>query len=184
VLLFPADYKEKPASELLSELPRSMGSTEFAKQLLGEVWGIPPSMDLAGAARLNSALVELANKKLIHSAADVSDGGLPVALARCTFANNIGCEIQTSDPYGDITFAYEFIEEAAVVITCAGENVANVLRVAGDQGLGGILIGWTTENTFVISAGDTQYISSSVKELRVAYSSALEAQIAGEVVTA
>jgi hypothetical protein len=47
-----------------------------------------------------------------------------------------------------------------------------------------VQIGLTVGEDFLISAGDTAYVSASVQELRNAYSGALEAQLEAEVVTA
>jgi phosphoribosylformylglycinamidine synthase len=171
----------------LSDFLLESGSSEFAVIILRELWGKPPSLNLAAAAKLNVALFEMADGGLISSAADVSDGGLPVALARSTFARNIGCDVRLGEPYGDITFAYEFAcEEPSVIVTCSADNrvLAQVLEIADSAGLGATQIGLTVEDDFVLSGGDTVYISASVRELRNAYSSTLESQLNAEVVTA
>ena len=163
-------------------LLQEIGSTEYAKSVFNQTWGVPPSLDLAGAARLNAVVIKLAEKGLIHSASDVSDGGLPVTLARSTFENGVGCEAQMSEPYGDITSAYEFSEEPSIVVSCSRENEAAVLKTIVDVGgLGGLGIGYTTKSSFVITAGDMQFVSSSVEDLRALYSSALESQLTEEV---
>jgi phosphoribosylformylglycinamidine synthase len=171
-----------PASFSPDGLPQEMGSTEYAKQVLNHTWGKPPSLDLAGARRLNSALIALAEERLIHSAADVSDGGLPVTLARSTFEKSIGCEAQIAEPFGDITSSYDFNEGPSVVVTCAPENIAVVLQAAGKiGGLGALMLGHTTESSFVIYAGDKKFVSSTVDELRDAYATSLEVALAEEV---
>jgi phosphoribosylformylglycinamidine synthase len=188
----PEGYSEemKPSeipTYLLTQFLQECGSSEFAARILGEVWGKPPSLRLASAARLNAALIDLTNRGLISSAADVSDGGLPVALARCAFANNIGCDVRLGESFGDISFAYEFLnEEPSVVVTCRADNLvlAQVLEAAGRAGLGAIQIGSTVDERVVISGGNTSYVSTSVEELRTAFSSTLESQLAAEVVTA
>src|SRR5689334_22360723 len=67
------------------------GSSEYAKAILGELWGFPPALELEGEAGLQKAVVELARSGLIDSAHDCSEGGLAVALARCAFGKGIGC---------------------------------------------------------------------------------------------
>jgi phosphoribosylformylglycinamidine synthase len=171
----PAD----PARFSPDSLPQEMGSTEYAKQILKQSWGKPPLLDLEGAKRLNTAITELANKRLIHSATDVSDGGLPVALARCTFANRIGCQAQVAEPFENTTSAYNFSEDPSVIVTCARENIAAVLETA--SGLGALMLGHTTESSFVIYAGNEPYVASTVDELRDAYTDALESALAEEV---
>jgi phosphoribosylformylglycinamidine synthase len=53
---------------------REFGSSEFARQSLGSLWGGPPFLRLDQAKNLNSFLAELADKRLISSAQDQSDG--------------------------------------------------------------------------------------------------------------
>ena len=58
-----------------------MGSSEYAKEILGEIWGVPPALDLQQEAALQKCLRELIRSQAIESAHDCSDGGLAVALA-------------------------------------------------------------------------------------------------------
>ena len=68
------DTVETPAEELAA-----FGSSEFAKAVLGELWGKPPDLDLEAEADLHTLLRGLADRKLLHSARDISDGGIAVA---------------------------------------------------------------------------------------------------------
>src|SRR5213082_2079819 len=67
------------------------GSSEYAKAVLGELWGFPPALKLDGEAGLQRAIIELIAAGLIDSAHDCSEGGLAVALAEAAFAKGIGC---------------------------------------------------------------------------------------------
>jgi phosphoribosylformylglycinamidine (FGAM) synthase-like enzyme len=182
LLLF--SLPEELTSESATGLPRCMGSTEFAKLAFGEIWGELCPLDLVGAAELNQLLVKLASDKLIHSAADVCDGGIPVGLARCCFANNIGCEVVSDEAASPMSLAYSFIEDSAVIVSCAPANSAQILSLAEKAGLGRQRLGKTVKGRFVMSAAGIPYISASLDELRSAYSSTLESQLAAEVVTA
>src|SRR3954451_21965638 len=86
----PADEtSEEPA-----ELMRSFGSSEYAKVVLNSLWGAPPSLDLGAEADLHALLQTLSARKLIHSARDISDGGIAVAAAQATFGRGIGATIE------------------------------------------------------------------------------------------
>ena len=61
------------------------GSSEYAKEILGAVWGYPPELDLEKEATLQRALVALIQAGLVESAHDCADGGLAVALAEAAF---------------------------------------------------------------------------------------------------
>jgi phosphoribosylformylglycinamidine (FGAM) synthase-like enzyme len=183
--LTPANVGSKGrVEELVRELPRNLGSTEFAKMAFGTLWGRPCSVDLEGWGRLNELLVKVASERLVHSAADICDGGLPVALARCGFANNIGCEVGIEEASDLFSHAYLFLEDPAIVVSCAPENTAQILRLAAEAGLAGQIKGRTVEGRLVMLTEDSPLISASLDELRTAYSSALELQLATEAVTA
>src|SRR5437667_4320966 len=60
------------------------GSSEYAKEILGAVWGYPPELDLEKEATLQRALVALIQAGLVESVHDCADGGLAVSLAECS----------------------------------------------------------------------------------------------------
>ena len=57
------------------------GSSEYAKEILGALWGYPPELELEKEAGLQKALVEMAQAGMMDSAHDCSDGGIAVTLA-------------------------------------------------------------------------------------------------------
>ena len=58
--------------------------------MLKATWGTPPALDLDAESDLHALLTELANRKLVRSARDISDGGICVALAQAAFAKELG----------------------------------------------------------------------------------------------
>ena len=73
-----------------SKAEAEFGSSEYAKELLGQIWGVPPALDLKQEAALQKCLRELVQGKAIESAHDCSDGGLAVALAESAFPKDRG----------------------------------------------------------------------------------------------
>src|SRR6476659_3662731 len=61
------------------------GSSEYAKEVLGEIWGVPPALDIRQEAALQKCVRELIHGHQIESAHDCSDGGVAVALAEACF---------------------------------------------------------------------------------------------------
>ncbi len=57
------------------------GSSEYAKEILGALWGYPPELNLEQEAALQKAIIEIVRSGLVESVHDCSDGGLGVALA-------------------------------------------------------------------------------------------------------
>src|SRR5262249_332370 len=76
-----------------AQLEAEFGSSECAKEVVGQVWGLPPALDLKQEAALQNCLLELIHGQVIESAHDCSDGGLAVALAESAFPRDVGAEI-------------------------------------------------------------------------------------------
>src|SRR6202012_3074125 len=55
---------------------KEFGSSEYAKEVLGSLWGAPSYLDLESEKQLHICLAQLATEGLITSATDVSDGGI------------------------------------------------------------------------------------------------------------
>ena len=62
--------------------------SEYQKLFNGNISGMPPKIDLDQENNLIKTLIELANKSIINSAHDLSEGGIAVALAECCFSKN------------------------------------------------------------------------------------------------
>jgi phosphoribosylformylglycinamidine synthase len=174
---------------------QSFGSSEFAKSILGSIWGMPPSLDVEDdEATLQHHLIELAKRGLIRSACDVSDGGIAVALSRATMQNSIGVKIDIGDidkknirhPMGGgetpatVAFFAEYASQAIVSVDPA--NTKAVLDVVGGS-LIAVPIGQTVDDSFELKFNEGT-IRTDISSLRTAWSGALESQIADEVVTA
>ena len=98
------------------------GSSEYAKEILGAVWGYPPELELEKEAALQKALVELPKSELVDSAHDCSDGGLAVALAESGFAKGIGMNVDLTSHGLPPEFVLFGEDASRVVISCDREN--------------------------------------------------------------
>ena len=67
-----------------------LGGSSYLRVIHGAVKGPVSRVDYGRLNRLIDLLVELAGRRLIHSAHDVSDGGLAVALAECCITSSGG----------------------------------------------------------------------------------------------
>jgi phosphoribosylformylglycinamidine synthase len=161
------------------------GSSEFAKTCLGALWGAPPDLNLTDEQSLQRCLIDLASNCLIHSACDVSDGGIFVALAKASLGNAIGFQSEPDNRSAEDFKADAFWAEdsSTVVVSCSPDLTEKVIDTAVRCGAdrGAIhKIGRTVEKTFALHP----FFSTSVQEIATAYSSTLESQLAAEVVTA
>ena len=171
------------AIETEGSMTEELGSSDFAKTRLGALWGTPPYLNLKSEAALHKVLVKLASRGLIHSAKDISDGGLAVALAQCCFPLNIGVHVNLG-PLGDANIVSALFSENAteVIISCSPELYGEVCYLLDEDGSFFTLdIGETIAERFEVMAEDDALIDVSLSELKETYSGALESQLVDEV---
>jgi phosphoribosylformylglycinamidine synthase subunit PurL len=160
----------------------AFGSSEFAKVVVNRLWGTPPPLDLDAEADLHSLLKTLAESKLIHSARDISDGGIAVAAAQATFARNIGVTIEQERSLMVHPLFGLFAEPASTMLISAPvHKVAEIEKVASKLSFFAARIGTTGGRRLEISVDSEPFISAALDELRTPWATALEATLHGEV---
>jgi phosphoribosylformylglycinamidine synthase len=167
----------------IEERLREFGSSEYAKTILDEMWGTPPALDLDVEAALHKCLAELAETGLLHSASDISDGGIAVALAEGAFGNGIGVSAHLQEG-PDLPVAWRLFGETAtqVVVSCDAASVAKIKAIVSKYaGLVVADIGETANNSFRIQVNDKTVIDESVHGLQHVWAGALEAKLYDEV---
>ena len=156
------------------------GSSEYAKEILGELWGFPPALELEKEAALQKAIIELISTGLIDSAHDCSDGGLAVALARAAFPAGFGCRVELSAD-GLAPESVLFGEDAGrIVISCDPANLGRIKQVAKKHGIFADELGETVSETIEIKLDGRSVISARVSELNDDYEGALERALRSE----
>jgi phosphoribosylformylglycinamidine synthase subunit PurL len=160
----------------------AFGSSEFAKVVLGATWGTPPALDLDAEASLHNLLAVLAWRKLIHSARDISDGGIAVALAQATFTKGIGATVE-QDPSLLVHPLFGLFAEPAstVLVTADHGDLAEIDAMAGQNNFFSARIGTAGGNRFEILVDGQTFISASLAELRTLWANGLESALHDEV---
>jgi phosphoribosylformylglycinamidine synthase subunit PurL len=160
----------------------ALGGSEYLYQRTGQVAGAPPICIMDSQAKLVKILIKLANKRLIRSAHDVSEGGLAVALAECCFGQSTGrplganVKIKRGWFRKDQALFGEF--QAIVILSCDPKNLEKVLAIATMQVYDPAEhIGTVGGNRLIIDDD----IDESVEELFSIYSNALPAAMDEEV---
>ena len=149
------------------------GSSEYAKEILGAVWGYPPELDLEEEATLQRALVALIQAGVVESAHDCADGGLAVALVESALPLSVGLSVKLPKQPGALEFLL-FAEDASrVVISCDPIRLPRIQQVAEEYGIFADVLGETGSDRIEISVDGQPVISASVAELREAYEGAL-----------
>ncbi len=155
------------------------GSSEYAKEILGAVWGYPPELDIEKEATLQRALIEIIQAGLVESAHDCADGGLAGALVESALPAGVGATVTL--PRAQTALEYVLFGEDAsrVVISCDPIHLPRIQQVATEYGvfadvLGDTQLGEMGSDRIEIAVDGQPVISASIAELRETYEGALE----------
>ncbi len=169
------------AAEAGTELT-AFGSSEYAKVVLGGIWGQPPPLDLQAEADLHTLLAELAQRQIIHSARDLSDGGIAVGLAQAGFTKGIGATVDQQESLMVHPLFGLFAEPASNILLSADPSqVSAIEEMADNFGFNAARIGTTGGDSLEIKVYGDTFISASVAELRNIWAKSLEATLHDEV---
>jgi phosphoribosylformylglycinamidine synthase len=160
---------------LLGETTDELGGSEWLALRRGLEAGLPPRVDLAGELRLQRVLHEGVASGLLLSAHDVSDGGLAVALAECSFAGPRGLRVGATVTLSGAlrTEALLFGESTGRVVASTRE-AAGLLALATRVGVPAQVIGETGGADLRIArAGGEGLIATSVARLHEIWSRAI-----------
>jgi phosphoribosylformylglycinamidine synthase len=101
-----------------------LGGSEWLVQHTGKVAGAPVGIDLEAEASLQRAVLEMAKQQLLHSAHDVSDGGLAVCLAESCIAHGHGAKVTLPSDEDAPAHALLFSEEPSrIVVSLPASNL-------------------------------------------------------------
>jgi phosphoribosylformylglycinamidine synthase len=155
---------------------------------MGELWGAPPALNLQEEAALHKALAALAERKLLISATDLSDGGCAVAFAKACFPKELGVRVSmrldSDDPFLIKERLFSEIG-SAVIATADPARLDEIQAVLRDfSGVSVFRLGEVTKGSFEIVINEKTIIDEPILALKASWSGALEGQLAGEVVTA
>jgi phosphoribosylformylglycinamidine synthase subunit PurL len=158
----------------ITDAESEFGSSEYAKEILGTLWGYPPELDLEKEAGLQQAVIELIQHSLVDSVHDCADGGLAVALTEKALPKGVGARVNLASGGLFAEFALFGEDASRIVISCDPGNVARIKQVAQKHGSAADVIGETIPERLDISLDGGIVISAPVTELSEAYENALE----------
>ena len=157
-----------------SDVEAEFGSSEYAKEILGRIWGFPPALEVEKEAALQKAIVEMINSALVESAKDCSEGGLAVTVAECGFARGIGASVDLASN-GLVPESVLFGEDASrLLISCDPGNVRRIQQIAVQYGLSAEQVGSTVPDQLEIRVDGVTAVTGRVSELKDAWACALE----------
>jgi len=157
----------------ITDAESEFGSSEYAKEILGTVWGYPPELDLEQEAALQKATIEVIRQGLVESAHDCSDGGIAVALAEKGFPDGVGARVNLMSEglFGEYVL---FGEDASrILVSCVPDRVGRIKEVCGKHGIAAGIIGETILDRLEISLDGRSVVSAAISDLNESYESAL-----------
>ena len=158
----------------VTDVESEFGSSEYAKGILGSLWGYPPELDLEAEAGLQKALVDIIRAGLVDSAHDCSEGGLAVTLAESAFPFQVGLKVELSSEQLPPEFVLFGEDAGRVVVSCDPGQVRRIQEVAAKHGISAKQLGETVPENFEISLDGRLVVSARVGELCDIYEGALE----------
>jgi len=164
----------------ITDVESEFGSSEYAKEVLGAVWGYPPDLELGREAALQKAIVEIINSGLAESVHDCSEGGIAVNLAESAMARGVGARVDLTSRELPAEFVLFGEDASRIVISCDRNSVSGIQQVAVKYGLSVDVIGETNSQTLEISLDGAVVVSAAVAELRDEYENALERALKSE----
>jgi phosphoribosylformylglycinamidine (FGAM) synthase-like enzyme len=164
----------------ITDVESEFGSSEYAKEILGAVWGYPPELDLEQEAALQRGLVEMIQAGLVESAHDCSSGGLAVALAEQAFPKGIGLRVDVASNGLPAEFALFGEDASRVVLACDPAQLVGIKQIAEKHGLSVDMLGETGGTAVEIKVDGRVAISARVNELSEVYESGLETALRTE----
>jgi phosphoribosylformylglycinamidine synthase II len=161
----------------ITDVESEFGSSEYAKEILGALWGYPPELDLEKEAALQKAVIALIQEGMVESVHDCSDGGLAVALAEKALAKGVGARVNLA-AYGLPAEFLLFGEDASrIVLSCDPGNVSRIQQVAAQHGIAADVLGETIPERLEITLEGRSVVSAAVLELSAVYEGALESAL-------
>jgi phosphoribosylformylglycinamidine synthase subunit PurL len=157
---------------LLGDDAGEFGGSAYLRLLFGIEQGSPPRVDLEAEARLAELLRVFAFNGLVHTAHDLAEGGLGVALAEACFGAGLGARVRLdADAAGGAALFSE--TQARALVACAPADVESLLAQAEDAGVPAREIGEVGGSEVAVKAGADAGFHVAVEKLKRGWETAL-----------
>ena len=165
---------------LLGDPELTLDGSEYLVMQYGTPGQDAPSCDLDHERKLQNLLVSLAKSGLLHSAHDISDGGLFTALAEKAVLDRtkpLGFAVDLESDKKNSSFVQEHLFSEAqgrVLLSLQPENAVEVIEMADREGISAKVIGQVRDKNASIEINGHEELSFTIEELSRAYYHALE----------
>jgi phosphoribosylformylglycinamidine synthase len=127
--------------------------------------GQPPQIDLQEEKQVHDVCIEAIEKGLLHSAHDISEGGLAVCIAECAFLgdNRAGCTLHLKDRIRSDALLFGE-SQSRIIVTVKPENKDALIKIAQDQNVPIEEIGTTGGKNITICHSEKKIIDLPVQK--------------------
>jgi phosphoribosylformylglycinamidine synthase len=150
------------------------GGTQYAKYVLEDLWGLPPALDMDFEKRVQAVVRQVVSEGLVESAHDLSDGGLAVALAECSFPNGVGAKVNLDSALRPEFLLFGEAPSRILVSTTAPDRIQSI---ADAFSIPAIRLGATMRGRMEIRNRNLPLIDSDINALRQVWAGALEEKL-------
>lgn len=150
---------------LIGETRDELGASEYMKSVWKAERGLPPRLDLEKEKKVHLLCLDAIHNQVLNSAHDISEGGLAICLAECSFLGSAGIGFEIRVDYPGRTDALLFGEsQSRIVATVRPEEKEAFLQLAGKHSIPVTEIGKTGGERMVIYHNDRKVIDMPVEE--------------------
>ncbi|MFQ5863939.1 MAG: AIR synthase-related protein, partial [bacterium] len=156
---------------LLGENMGEIGGSEYLKVQFKKIAGDCPQLDLEFEKRLQKACLEAIQSGLVHSAHDVSEGGLAVALAECCLLNPeqvIGAQIHLKIEKRKDCYLFGE-DQSRIILSLAEDNLPQFKQIIESHKIPMMVIGRVGGTELIMN----ELIHAKVEELKNLYQNAI-----------
>ena len=148
---------------------RRFGSSAYTKTILGDLWGLPPLLDLAREKHVHDAMREIAVAGLAESAHDLSEGGLGIALSEMCTAH-LGAHVTI---HMETRPEFTLFGEAPSRILVASRHPDKIREIAARNGAECLEIGATMKGRLQIGNASEMWIDLPTSDLKNTFETSL-----------
>jgi phosphoribosylformylglycinamidine synthase II len=141
------------------------GSSQYAKVILGALWGLPPKLDMPYEKRVHDAMRSIVAQGLAESAHDLSDGGLGCALA----LSRLGADVHLDSPQRPEHLLFGESPSRILVSTASPDQIETI---AEEHKVACTRIGVTAKSQLRIQNRGELLIQTEMSKLESVYESA------------
>ena len=160
------------------QIERRFGSSQYAKVVLKDLWGLPPALDLDFEKRVQDAVRQIAREDLAESLHDLSDGGLAAAAVESSFGpKRLGARLELET---ELPAVYVLFHEAPsrVLLSVDAASLEAVRSIAVAHQVPALDIGRTiADHRLEVRFNGKDLFSAAVSDLYRAWDTALEGML-------